>query len=137
MRRGRQRDGGRYEALVHEAFNLRDRGELRDAAEMFFVAADQAEEDGDAANARYDRGYARRLLVALWAANRWPTRDIAWHNIIPVRELRGREQWSFRIFPRSGELGVITIDRRNRTIYLAETITIDRRNRIRVTRQHL
>lgn len=57
--------------MLVRAHDLALRGDHREAVDAYAVAADQAEEFGEADIARQARTSARRNLVTAWARERW------------------------------------------------------------------
>ena len=90
------RDTAIYQ-LVLEAGRLADANLHREAAATSAVAADLAEEQGDARLARALRTDVRRHIVIEWARRRWPTENISADDVTAEWAHATEEQRRFRI----------------------------------------
>ena len=111
-------------ASLDEAYvmarRLEQRHEHVQAAEAYLVAADHAEELGEAGFARRARTSARRNLVVAWAQKRWQlienedvTIDLGQWSRNPKQEIT-RFQLRFRTLEGDRRVIVVAIDRRGR-----------------------
>ena len=95
--------------MIFAANALEDRGDYRDAFELFLVAADLAEEDGDDDRAARLRGRARRIAVLEAAQRQWPAAKIDLVDVRMVTPRDGTEYHRFLILGLSMNV-VVTLD---------------------------